>query len=94
MALEKGQTLQRRMSPGRPSKLSHEQFELLPSLWSSRAKWTMAQFAQAIYEATGVRYDSDHVGRLIIRLGLRVKRFRRQPSQHSQGYVGQEAVAV
>ncbi len=34
-------------------------------------RWTTARFAQAIYARFGVRYDPDHVGRIMHRLGLR-----------------------
>jgi transposase len=36
------------------------------------------RFASAIFEAFGVRYDPDHVGRIMHRLGLRARRKRNQ----------------
>jgi hypothetical protein len=36
-------------------------------------RWTTARLAEAIYNRFGVRYDPDHVGRLMHRLGLRKK---------------------
>jgi transposase len=34
-------------------------------------RWTTARFADAIFVRFGVRYDPDHVGRIMHRLGLR-----------------------
>jgi hypothetical protein len=34
-------------------------------------RWTTARFAEAIFRRFGVRYDPDHTGRIIHRLGLR-----------------------
>ena len=36
-------------------------------------RWTTARLAQAIEGRFGTRYDPDHVGRLMHRLGLRPK---------------------
>jgi transposase len=36
-------------------------------------KWTTARFADAIFTRFGVRYDPDHAGRIMHRLGLREK---------------------
>jgi len=33
-------------------------------------RWTTARFAEAIFMRFSVRYDSDHVGRIMHRLGL------------------------
>ena len=37
-------------------------------------RWTTVRFAQAIFARFGVRYDPDHVGRIMHRLGLRERR--------------------
>jgi hypothetical protein len=37
-------------------------------------RWTTGRMADAIAERFGVRYDPDHVGRLMHRLGLRPRR--------------------
>jgi transposase len=37
-------------------------------------RWTTMLFAQAIQARFGVRYDPDHVGRIMHRLGLRERR--------------------
>jgi transposase len=37
-------------------------------------RWTTMRFAAAIQSRFGVRYDPDHVGRIMHRLGLRERR--------------------
>jgi len=37
-------------------------------------RWTTMRFAEAIYARFGVRYDPDHAGRIMHRLGLRERR--------------------
>jgi transposase len=34
-------------------------------------RWTTARFAEAIFARFAVKYDPDHVGRIMHRLGLR-----------------------
>jgi transposase len=65
-----------REAPGRPCRLSGEQLRSLYALWETQEErfWTTASFADAIFEAVGVKYDPDHVGRLMRKLGLREKR--------------------
>ncbi|HLI83746.1 MAG TPA: helix-turn-helix domain-containing protein [Bryobacteraceae bacterium] len=71
--------LRRRRATGRPCRLSAEQFSALRDLYLAgpRAagfetdRWTTARFAEAIFRRFGVRYDPDHTGRIIHRLGLR-----------------------
>jgi transposase len=71
--------LRKRRAPGRPSRLKPEQFEVLRDMHGAgpRAagfatdRWTTARFADAIFERFGVRYDPDHAGRIMHRLGLR-----------------------
>ncbi len=36
-------------------------------------RWTTARFAEVIHFRFGVKYDSDHMGRIIHKLGLRPK---------------------
>lgn len=36
-------------------------------------RWTTARFAEAIFAKFSVRYDPDHAGRIMHRLGLREK---------------------
>ena len=81
------EALRKRRAPGRPTRLSREQLAEAAHLYQAgpRAagldndRWTTARFAHAIHEKFGVRYDPDHVGRIMHRLGLRVRtRQRRQ----------------
>jgi transposase len=72
-----GVGLRARKGSGRPCRLNGEQLRSLYALWETRDKWTTATFAEAIYAAVGVKYDRDHVGRMIIRLGLRPARARK-----------------
>jgi transposase len=75
--VKKGADLRARKPPGRPARLTAEQLLELHSLWAAQEKWTAESFAKAIHLFTGVKYDPDHVGRLIIRLGLREKRVKK-----------------
>ena len=76
-AVAKGADLRSRKGTGRPCRLTPEQLLSLFSLWETREKWTSTEFAEAIRQTTGVQYDPDHVSRLIVRLGLRLRRQRR-----------------
>jgi transposase len=78
--------LRKRRAPGRPSRLSAEQLHVVSEVYRSgpRAigfdadRWTTARFAEAIQTRFGVRYDPDHVGRIMHRLGLRERRRNRR----------------
>ena len=49
--------------------------------------WTTARFADAIFARFGVRYDPDHVGRIMHRLGLRERsRTRKQGVTYGSAY--------
>jgi transposase len=37
-------------------------------------RWTTMRFAEAIFTRFGIRYDPDHVGRMMHRLGLRERK--------------------
>ncbi len=73
--------LRRRKAPGRPSRLQPSQLAEVPAIYALGAcafgfetdRWTTARLAHAIETRFGVRYDPDHVGRLMHRLGLRRK---------------------
>lgn len=75
------EALRKRRAPGRPSRLSAEQLTGLAEIYLggprtagfSSDRWTTARFAQAIFNRFAVRYDPDHVGRIMHRLGLRVR---------------------
>jgi transposase len=78
--------LRKRRAPGRPSRLNAEQLHIVSEVYRSgpRAigfdvdRWTTARFAEAIQTRFGVRYDPDHVGRIMHRLGLRERRRNRR----------------
>jgi transposase len=76
------EALRKRRATGRPSRLTAEQLAALRETYQEgpRAaglgsdRWTTARFAEAIFLRYGVRYDPDHAGRIIHRLGLRPPR--------------------
>jgi transposase len=43
-------------------------------------RWTTAKLAAAIERRFGIRYDQDHVGRLLHKYGLRQRRFVYAPA--------------
>lgn len=47
-------------------------------------RWTTGRLAEAIERKFGIRYDQDHVGRLMHKYGLRDKRFQYQPVFESE----------
>jgi putative transposase len=73
------EALRKRKASGRPTRLTPGQFSELNAVYAAgpqssgfaAARWTTRLFALAIEERFGVRYDPDHVGRLIHKLGLR-----------------------
>src|SRR5690242_6358590 len=78
------EALRKRRAPGRPSRLSSDQLAIVTGLYKEgpRAagldtdRWTTMRFADAIFGRFGVRYDPDHVGRILHRLGLRERKVR------------------
>ena len=80
------EALRKRRAPGRPSRMNAEQRQGAMEIYHAgpRAagfeseRWTTARFAEAIYARFGIRYDSDHAGRIMHRLGLREQRKRRR----------------
>jgi transposase len=80
------ESLRKRRAPGRPNRLTAEQLKSLTETYRAgpRAagfetdRWTTARFADAIFAQFGVRYDPDHAGRIMHRLGLRERRRSRQ----------------
>ena len=80
------ESLRKRRAPGRPSRLKphefaqiSELFELGPEAFGIPGRWTTARLAKAIESRFGVRYDPDHVGRILHRLGLQTRASRRHP---------------
>lgn len=87
--------LKRRRATGRPSRLTSDQLARIPSLVAQGARtygfptdcWTTGRLAQVIEQCFGVRYDPDHVGRLMHRLGLRNRRQeRKEPVEYLAAY--------
>jgi transposase len=78
--------LRKRRAPGRPSRLTADQVKAIMEIYQAgpRAasfetdRWTTARFAEAIFARFGVRYDPDHAGRIMHRLGLRERRKTRR----------------
>jgi transposase len=76
------ESLRKRRAPGRPSRLTPDQLKTLTEIYqagpraagSESDRWTTARFADAILASFGVRYDPDHAGRIMHRLGLRERR--------------------
>jgi transposase len=73
------EALRKRRAPGRPSRLTRDQMTAVGELYQAGPRlsgfdtdrWTTARFAEAIFARFQVRYDPDHVGRIMHRLGLR-----------------------
>ena len=71
--------LRKRRATGRPSRLTHEQKSEIAAIHSEGAsrhgfsddRWTTARLAVVIEHRFGIKYDQDHVGRLMHALGLR-----------------------
>jgi transposase len=80
------EALRKRRAPGRPSRLNGEQLNAIAEVYRSgpRAagfetdRWTTTRFADAIFVRFAVRYDPDHVGRIMHRLGLRERTRQRR----------------
>lgn len=77
--------LRKRRAPGRPCRLTSEQLTGVAELYAAgpraagfdKDRWTTTSLAVAIEARFGIRYDPDHVGRIMHRLGLR-ERARRK----------------
>ncbi len=82
------ESLRKRRAPGRPSRLTSEQLQGVSEVYQAgpRAagfdsdRWTTMRFAEAIFARFGVRYDPDHVGRIMHKLGLRDRQRTRKAS--------------
>jgi transposase len=81
------EALRKRRAPGRPCRLSTDQLRGIAAIYLAGPRsagfdsdrWTTTRFAEAIFVRFSVRYDPDHVGRLMHRLGLRERVRRRKP---------------
>jgi len=80
-------SLKKRRAPGRPSRLKTDQYPALLKLFAEGAtafgfpdnRWTTTRLAAAIETRLGIRYDPDHVGRLMHKFGLRGPVFLETP---------------
>ena len=80
------ESLRKRRAPGRPSRLTADQLKTLTETYQAgpraagfeTGRWTTARFADTIFASFGVRYDADHAGRIMHRLGLRERRRSRR----------------
>ena len=79
--------LRKRKATGRPSRLTADQIDAIRSMYAespmahgfSTDRWTTGRLAVAIERKFGIRYDQDHVGRLMHKYGLRERRFSYAP---------------
>lgn len=77
-----GKSLALSRAPGRTPKLDRNRIKPIylagpRAAGFDRDRWTQNTFAQAIESKTGIRYDPDHVGRMIHQLNLKPKRARK-----------------
>jgi putative transposase len=80
--------LRKRRATGRPSRLTADQVDTIRKMYMegaaahgfSRDRWTTGRLAEAIERKFGIRYDRDHVGRLMYKFGLREQRFVYAPA--------------
>ena len=81
------EALRKRRAPGRPCRLTGDQQAGVIEVYKAgpRAagfesdRWTTMRFAEAIFRRFAIRYDPDHVGRIMHRLGLRQRKPRQVP---------------
>lgn len=74
--------MRKRRATGRPSRLTADQIDSIRQIYASGAlsygfandNWTTGRFAEVIERVFGIRYDRDHVGRLLHKFGLRARR--------------------
>jgi transposase len=82
------ESLRKRRATGRPSRLNREQREGVIEIYRAGARaagyhddrWTTARLAVAIHHRFGIRYDPDHVGRIMHQLGLRPRNRVAEPT--------------
>ncbi len=80
--------MHKRRATGRPSRLTADQVDTIRIMYCEGARfhgfstdrWTTGKLAEAIERRFGVRYDQDHVGRLMHKFGLRERRFTYAPA--------------
>lgn len=80
--------LRKRRATGRPSRLTADQVDTIRQMYFAGAaahgfstdRWTTGKLAEAIERVFGIRYDQDHVGRLMHKFGLRERRAYTMPA--------------
>lgn len=80
--------LRKRRATGRPSRLTADQVDSIRKMYFEGAsahgfssdRWTTGKLAEAIERKFAIRYDQDHVGRLMHKFGLRERRFVYAPA--------------
>ncbi len=85
--------MRRRRATGRPSRLTADQVSDIRKMYFEGAaahgfsgdRWTTGRLATAIDRRFGIRYDQDHVGRLMHKFGLRETRFVYAPAERYDG---------
>ena len=83
--------LRKRRAPGRPSRLKPDQLRVVAEIHHAGPRaagfdsdtWTTVRFAEAIFARFAVRYDPDHVGRIMQRLGLRERMRTPRPADET-----------
>ena len=96
------ESLRKRRATGRPSRLNLEQQQGVAEIFRTGAKaagfgddrWTTARFASAIDRRYGIRYDPDHVGRIMHQLGLRPRHRAAEHIAPEVIYASQPAMTV
>jgi transposase len=84
--------MRKRTATGRPSRLTADQVDTIRSMYLEGAmahgfptdRWTTGRLAASIEKQFGIRYDRDHVGRLMHKFGLRERLFVYSPPVYAQ----------
>jgi transposase len=84
--------MRKRTATGRPSRLTADQVDTIRSMYLEGAtahgfptdRWTTGRLAESIEKQFGIRYDRDHVGRLMHKFGLRERLFVYSPPVYAQ----------
>ena len=79
--------MRKRRATGRPSRLTADQVDAIRQMYAegaaahgfARDRWTTGRLAEAIERKFGIRYDRDHVGRLMYKFGLREQGHKPSP---------------
>ena len=79
---EKGiDNLRKRRAPGRSCRLNQDQLDAICETYRrgpaaagiDAPRWTTVNFADAVFALCNVRYDPDHMGRIMHKLGLKLQ---------------------